>query len=132
MSLQVINQLTLHRLIDDGGRSQHLLILWKGRIMSTKGWIYRSDTQYKTTLFQEISSGDDNVNTAKLSIENPAKFSVSYSENNNSSAMGHLIVEIPVSVLDEMAIAWCKRRKLQGALGGPVGQEWGSPDADYE
>ncbi|AFI84661.2 hypothetical protein Q7A_1843 [Methylophaga nitratireducenticrescens] len=100
--------------------------------MSTKEWIYRSNTQYETTLFQEVSSDDDNVNTATLSIENPAKFSVSYSENNNSSAMGHLIVEIPVSVLDEMAIAWCKQRKLQGALGGPVGQEWGSPDADYK
>lgn len=100
--------------------------------MSAKEWIYRSDTQYATTLFQEVPSDDDNIHTATLCIENPAKFSVSYSENNNSSAMGHLIVEIPVSVLDEMAIAWCKQRKLQGALGGPVGQEWGSPDADYQ
>ncbi|WP_238595895.1 hypothetical protein [Methylophaga nitratireducenticrescens] len=82
--------------------------------MSTKKWIYRSETQYETTLFQEVSSNDDNLNTATLCIENPAKFSVSYSEKNNSSAMGHLKVEIPVSVLDDMAIAWCKQRKLQG------------------
>ena len=99
--------------------------------MSTKEWIYRSDTQYETALYQDLLSDDDKVNTATLSIENPTKFSVSYSENNNSNAITHLTVKIPVSVLDEMAIAWCKNRKLQGALGGPVGQEWGSPDADY-
>jgi len=26
------------------------------------------------------------------------------------------------------AIAWIKRRELQGALGGPMGLEWDSPD----
>lgn len=56
--------------------------------MSTKGWIYRSDTQYETTLFQEMSSDDDIVNTTTLSIENAAKFSLNYSENNNSCAYG--------------------------------------------
>jgi len=34
--------------------------------------------------------------------------------------------------MDEFAIAWCKHRKLQGALGGPIGNEWGSPDCPYE
>lgn len=79
-----------------------------------------------------MSSDHVNVNTATLFIENPTKFSLSYSENKNSTVVGQLILEIPVSVLDEMAIAWCKQRKLQGALGGPVGQEWGSPDALYD
>ena len=37
-----------------------------------------------------------------------------------------------VAEVDEIAIAWCKKRKLQGRLGGPVGQEWGSPDCDLE
>ena len=39
---------------------------------------------------------------------------------------------ISAAALDELAIAWCKKRKLQGALGGPVGKEWGSPDCDYQ
>jgi hypothetical protein len=78
-----------------------------------------------------MSSGNSNVSTATLCIKNPTKFSISVSDNNNPNAMEHLTVEISVSVLDEMAIAWCKQRKLQGNLGGPVGQEWGSPDADY-
>lgn len=99
--------------------------------MSRKEWIYRSDTQYETALSLDVLSVDSNVDTATLYIENPTKFSVSYSENNNTN-MGHLTLTIPVSVLDEMAITWCKHRKLQGALGGPVGQEWGSPDADLD
>lgn len=40
--------------------------------------------------------------------------------------------EIPAEIFDEIAIAWCKRRKLQGMLGGPVGNEWGSPNSDYD
>lgn len=34
--------------------------------------------------------------------------------------------------MDDFAIAWCKHRKLQGALGGPVGNEWGSPDCPWK
>ena len=34
--------------------------------------------------------------------------------------------------LDEIAIAWCKYRELQGALGGPVGKEYGAPSCDYD
>ena len=35
--------------------------------------------------------------------------------------------ELPIDV-----IAWIKQRELQGALGGPVGLEWGSPDCPWE
>jgi hypothetical protein len=39
-------------------------------------------------------------------------------------------VGLTPDAMDELAIAWCKHRKLQGVLGGPVGKEWGSPDYD--
>ncbi|WP_249555661.1 hypothetical protein [Shewanella sp. 8A] len=34
--------------------------------------------------------------------------------------------------LGNKAIAWCKKRKLQGALGGPVGLEFGGPNCDWD
>ena len=40
--------------------------------------------------------------------------------------------EILSEVLDEIAIRWIKYRKLQGAVGGPVGLEWGSPNCPYD
>jgi hypothetical protein len=43
-----------------------------------------------------------------------------------------LTVEIPSEIMDRIAIDWIKRRKLQGAVGGPVGLEWGSPDCPYD
>jgi hypothetical protein len=39
-------------------------------------------------------------------------------------------ISVPVEVFDQAAIAWIKERKLQGALGAPVGREFGSPDWD--
>lgn len=41
-------------------------------------------------------------------------------------------VQIPCELFDQIAIAWIKHRRLQGAVGGPVGTEWGSPDCDYD
>ena len=43
-----------------------------------------------------------------------------------------LKLELSASDFDQLAIEWCKKRKLQGAFGGPVGQEWGSPDCEWE
>ncbi len=42
------------------------------------------------------------------------------------------IAEIPADEFDKIAIEWCKKRKLHGALGGPVGLEFGSPDCKYD
>jgi|GEM_PF-1525399 len=42
------------------------------------------------------------------------------------------VMSVPPQTMDEFAIAWCKHRKLQGALGGPVGNEWGSPDCPWQ
>lgn len=37
-------------------------------------------------------------------------------------------VVIPSGVMDEIVISWIMHRKLQGAVGGPVGAELGSPE----
>jgi hypothetical protein len=41
-------------------------------------------------------------------------------------------LNIPPELMDELALAWCKHRKLHGALGGPVGKEFGSSESDYQ
>ena len=41
-------------------------------------------------------------------------------------------VEVYAKVMDQLAIAWCMHRNLQGVLGGPVGKEFGAPESDYE
>jgi len=43
-----------------------------------------------------------------------------------------LIVRIPSEDMDQIAIDWIKKRELHGAVGEPVGQEWGSPDCPWE
>jgi hypothetical protein len=35
---------------------------------------------------------------------------------------------MPAEIMDHIAIAWIKERKLQGALGGSLGDELGSPN----
>jgi hypothetical protein len=65
---------------------------------------------------------------ALLHIQNPEKFSL----DKDDLSGDQINVSIHPEAMDELAIAWCKHRKLQGALGGPVGKEWGSPDCDYD
>ncbi|WP_375171919.1 hypothetical protein [Marinobacter sp.] len=66
-----------------------------------------------------------------LALENPANYEVSR-ETSQDQIIDSLTVEIASEVLDEIAIKWIKYRKLQGAVGGPVGMEWGSPDCPYD
>ncbi len=66
-----------------------------------------------------------------LALEKPASYEVS-KETFKEQIIERLTVEIPSEVLDEIAIKWIKYRKLQGAVGGPVGLEWGSPDCPYD
>jgi len=40
--------------------------------------------------------------------------------------------ELSLEQIDDIVIAWCKHRELQGALGGPVGKEFGAPGCDYD
>ncbi|WP_336367387.1 hypothetical protein [Marinobacter sp. C2H3] len=95
--------------------------------MSTKASIAAGD---KFHLYNEelLSSEPRSV---FLSLEKPASFEVS-KETYKDRVVESLTVEIPSEILDEIAIKWIKYRKLQGAVGGPVGMEWGSPDCPYE
>lgn len=98
--------------------------------MSTKDWVYQKDDNYG--LFQEMTLETVNDNPATLSITNPSGFKVEFEANVQGRNVGTLTAKIPAEIFDQIAIAWCKRRKLHGALGGPVGLEWGSPDSPYE
>ena len=66
-----------------------------------------------------------------LDLKDPEEFSVQ-KEIFQGRSIESVTVQIPKGVMDDIAIAWIKRRKLQGALGGPVGLEWGSPDCPYD
>ncbi|MEH6628941.1 MAG: hypothetical protein V7739_21075 [Motiliproteus sp.] len=41
-------------------------------------------------------------------------------------------IRLSSQAMDRLAVAWCKHRRLQGQLGGPVGREYGSPDCEYD
>jgi len=87
---------------------------------------YHADT--KTYLYQEHNFFSDFESHAMISMRNPEQFAI----EKVTAGSEQLFVSIPDTAMDEVAIAWCKHRKLQGALGGPVGKEWGSPDCDYD
>ncbi|RUP80971.1 hypothetical protein C7Y69_10005 [Alteromonas sp. KS69] len=88
------------------------------------------------SLHQEFSAQDslintiDNSNPAELVIDNPASFNITRGHTDDES-FSQLSVDIPSDGMDKMAIAWCKKRGLHGALGGPVGREFGSVDCEY-
>lgn len=87
------------------------------RVMSTKEWIYRPD--FGAGLYQELSIAEDNNNPATIEIENPTDFCVEREKYANGKSYLTLRVEIAPEQFDYLAIAWCKKRKLRGALGGP-------------
>ena len=94
--------------------------------MSTKASIAAGDTfhLYKEEL---LSSERRSV---FLNLEKPSSYEFS-KETFNDQIIESLTIGIPSEVLDELAIRGLKYRKLQGAFGGPVGLEWGSPDCPY-
>ncbi|MGI2103470.1 hypothetical protein ACRN9O_22140 [Shewanella oncorhynchi] len=91
--------------------------------MSTKEWVYQDNELFG--LYQEITFDKDNDNPAVIEITNPIDFKIIYESNAEGKLFGRLEAEIPADVFDQIAIAWCKKRELQGALGGPVGLELG-------
>lgn len=66
-----------------------------------------------------------------LELESPEFFEIS-KETYPDATVESLKLGIPSQVMDEIAIEWIKHRKLQGAVGGPVGNELGSPDNPWE
>lgn len=95
--------------------------------MSTKGSIC-SGSKYHL-YFQELLS--ENPKSVFLELEEPLEFRVE-KETFRGKSRDFLVVEIQSEDMDQIAVAWIKQRKLQGAVGGPVGQEWGSPDCPWE
>jgi hypothetical protein len=96
--------------------------------MSTKEWILFDENE--ANLYQELSLGDDNNNPATIEVTSPADFYIESETFPNDKVYSTLRLEIPANRFDALAIAWCKTRRLHGALGGPVGREFGSPDYD--
>jgi len=98
--------------------------------MTRTDWIFSDDNH---SLHQELPSGEnpsDNTNPAELIIDFPSSFNLTQGHTGDD-AFSQLSIDIPVDIMDRMAVAWCKKRRLQGALGGPVGREFGSVDCDY-
>lgn len=95
--------------------------------MSTKASIISGDRYH--LYFQELLSAEPKK--VYLELDQPSEFSFS-KETIKGRTVENLVVEIPSEMMDEIAIAWIKKRKLQGAVGGPVGQEWGSPDCPWD
>lgn len=105
-----------------------------GYIMRKTDWIF---SEADHSLHQEFSTQDstvnpsDNTNPAELIIDFPVSYNVSRGHT-GAEPFSQLSVDIPSDVMDKMAIAWCKKRGLHGALGGPVGREFGSVDYEYD
>ncbi len=103
-------------------------------MMTRTDWIFSGDDH---SLHQEFPAKgsdinpSDNTNPAQLIIDFPNSFNVSQGHTGDD-AFSQLSVDIPADIMDRIAIAWCKKRGLHGALGGPVGLEFGSVDCDYE
>lgn len=95
--------------------------------MSTKGSISFGPRYH--LYFQELLS--ENPKSVFLELEEPQEFRVE-KQTFRGKSRDLLFVEIPSEDMDKIAIDWIKKRKLQGAVGGPVGQEWGSPDCPWE
>ena len=103
-------------------------------MMTRTDWIFSGEDH---SLHQEFPAEgsdinpSDNTNPAQLIIDFPYSFNVTQGHSGDD-AFSQLSVDIPADIMDRMAIAWCQKRGLQGALGGPIGLEFGSVDCDYD
>ena len=88
--------------------------------------IYNQETDIY--LYEEHNPFSESSSQAVLTLHNPEQYVI----DRNVVGIEQLTVNIPNAAMDEVSIAWCKHRNLQGALGGPVGKEWGSSDCDYD
>jgi hypothetical protein len=79
-------------------------------------------------LYQDQNPFSESPSHAVLTLRNPEQFVI----DRNVVGVEQLMVSIPDEAMDDISIAWCKHRKLQGALGGPVGREWGAPDCEWD
>jgi len=91
--------------------------------MSTKEWFY-CPTESSVGGYQEMTFDYENQNPVLIQIDSPVEYQVIKDEH-----FHQVKIAIDAKEFDSLAIAWCKKRKLHGALGGPVGKEFGSPDS---
>jgi hypothetical protein len=94
--------------------------------MSVKSSIYYHPPS-GTHLYEECTT-EGTGSPAYIELRNPNEFRVEKVHGVEITVS----LGIPAELMDDLALAWCKRRKLQGALGGPVGKEFGSPESDYQ
>ena len=93
-------------------------MLFRSQTMSTKASI-SSGTKFHL-YFQELLS--DQPRSVFLELNDPQEFRVER-ETFKGKSWNVLVVEIPSEDMDKIAIDWIRKRKLQGAVGGPVGAE---------
>ena len=96
--------------------------------MSTKEWIssHPSGASLYQECFYDFEKHAANPNPAVIQIENPGSFSITQ-EHAGAGLYSQLVVEIPAERFDEIAIAWCKNRKLQGSPQWPAVRETPEP-----
>ena len=83
--------------------------------MSTKCTVHY-DNETDTHLFEEMSLDDDFESPAYIKSQ---RFEVNIRVLQDEPATNFVTVEIPAHVMDELAIEWCKKRKLQGEVRRP-------------
>ena len=95
--------------------------------MSAKGSISSGEKYH--LYHQELPSEDPK--SVFLKLENLVEYRIE-KETCKGVSTDVLTFEMPSWILDQISIDWIKKRKLQGAVGGPVGAEFGSPDCSWE
>tara|TARA_R110002095_G_scaffold117116_4_gene102151 strand:- start:460 stop:750 length:291 start_codon:yes stop_codon:yes gene_type:complete len=96
--------------------------------MSTKYGIYFDDAT-GTYLYEEALHSLGGSDSPAYIQAGGDRFSICHDFADKNP---QVTVEVDAKVMDRLAIAWCKHRNLQDALGGPVGKEFGAPECDYE
>lgn len=94
--------------------------------MSTKSDIYFEE-ETNAYLYEE-AFWSDGISPAFIEVSGfkNAKVDMNYDES------AKVTIAISADVMDKLAVAWCKKRKLLGGFGGPVGKEYSSPNCPYD
>lgn len=80
--------------------------------MSTKEWVKdQGDYGIYQECLYDHTKHDINPNPARIQITNPDDFQIER-ETLKSRIWSQLTVDIPAEIMDELAIAWCKKRNL--------------------
>ena len=103
-------------------------------MMTRIEWIFSDEDHslhQKYPSEDSISNPSDNTNPVELIIDFPVSFNVTQGHTGDEG-FSQLSVDIPANIMDRMAIAWCEKRRLNGALNRSVGREFNSVDCDYD